>query len=208
MLYDEDIWPLVPLSDRWIFDKLLLSCELGHISGPPGVDVPKPDVYVVRPCVNLMGMGLGMQFCYIEKETDDLPPGHFWQEVFVGDHLSIDYYKGELLRCTRGEKHEHMPQRFTRWTVIDHQPEMPAVVEYFIDAYPQVNVETIGGKVIEVHLRGNPDFDDGAVEIIPVWKDSDIQCPQGFTWVADPDGDRLGFYKRYEDDSLQLSQHQ
>lgn len=69
-------------------------------------------------------------------------------------------------------------------------------------------------EVLAIHdsylkrLWGNPDFDDGAVEIIPVWRDSDIQCPQGFTWVADPDGDRLGFYKRYEDDSLQLSQDQ
>ena len=53
--------------------------------------VPKPDFYIVRPCVNLAGMSRGAQIRYLEKETTHLPPGHFWCEIFEGRHISVDF---------------------------------------------------------------------------------------------------------------------
>jgi len=198
MLYfDSDIWPNVPDSDLWIFDKLILSRKLGHVCGPCGVDVPTPGLYVVRPCVNLEGMGRAASLEWIERDTSYLPPGSFWQEVFLGKHLSIDFQDSKQIRCSEGIKYEQDLIRFRRWIITDDMPLIPGVVTDFINHYEQVNVEMIGGNVIEVHLRGNPDFNDGAVEVIPIWNDEQIECPDGFTFVPDTDVNRLGFYKRY-----------
>lgn len=197
MLYDEDVWPTVADDDLWIFDKLILSRKLGHLCGPAGVDVPAPNNYVVRPCVNLCGMGRGARIDFIEKQTSHLPPGFFWQQIFVGRHLSIDYEDGKQIRCTQGIKDQALFTRFTNWTVTDDKPVISPIIQDIINRYPRVNVEMIGGKIIEVHLRGNPDFDDGAIEAIPIWRNTPIECPSGYIFVDQPDGDRIGFFKKY-----------
>lgn len=197
MTYDDEVWPTVPDNDLWVFDKLILSRKLGHTCGPAGVAVPRPDWYVVRPCVNLNGLGLGSYITHIEDDTYHLPVGTFWQEVFCGDHLSVDYLNGDHLRTTQGWKQEGSTSRFTRWCITDQQPGLPDLVQDLVTRYTRVNVEMIGGSVIEVHLRGNPDFDDGACECIPVWSNEKIDCPPGFVYIEDTSGDRLGFYKRY-----------
>lgn len=192
MLYDEQVWPLVHDSHLWVFDKLILSRRLGHLCGPACVPVPTPGYYVVRPCVNLAGMGAGTSKQWIERETDHLPAGYFWQEVFTGRHLSLDYQDGKLLRCTEGFRDDGELIKFNRWAIVSDAPEIPPVVEELVNQQHRVNIEMIGGKVIEVHLRGNPDFDGGATEIIPVWRGQDIPRLPGYRYEERPDGDRLG----------------
>jgi len=89
MKYDSDseAWLNINHADLWIFDKLLLSKRLGYICGPTGVDVPAPGTYIVRPCTNLLGMGIGARFVDLVDCTDHLPPGYFWCEV-LQSHLS------------------------------------------------------------------------------------------------------------------------
>lgn len=197
-LYDTDIWSTIPEEDLWIFDKLILSRKLGHKCGPAGVPVPIPGMYVVRPVVNLMGMGLGAYVTKLDFNTDHLPPGTFWQEYFDGRHLSVDFKYGMQIRCTQGFNCKTNLSRFTKWEITNDEPYMPAVVHNIIKRHEYVNVELVDERVIEVHLRANPDFNDGAVEIIPVWKDENfIMEDKRFRYIKDIDGDRLGFYKRY-----------
>lgn len=191
ILYDDEVWPLIDDDDLWIFDKLILSRKLEYVCGPVGVSVPRPDWYVVRPCVNLMGMSKGVSIEHIDNSTNHLPAGYFWQEVFEGRHLSVDYKDGHQILCTQGFCNTADVTKFDRWVVTDDTPNLPDLIKDIVVKYPTVNIEMIGGKIIEIHLRGNPDFVDGAKEIIPVWK------LEGYTFVDDPDGDRIGFFKKY-----------
>ena len=50
-----------------------------------------------------------------------------------------------------------------------------------------MNCEYIGGKLIEVHLRHNPDFVDGISEFIPVWEGQDTNPPKGYQYRDYPD---------------------
>lgn len=198
MLYDEQVWPLVHDSHLWVFDKLILSRRLGHLCGPACVSVPKPDFYVVRPCVNLSGMGTGAEVQWIEDSTDHLPAGYFWQEVFHGRHLSVDYHNGVQVRCTEGFKVEGSLSKFSRWVVTDDRPQIPDFIGDLSLQYEKVNVEMIGDNIIEVHLRGNPDFEDGAVECVPVWKGEWVDLSDlGYQYVEDAAADRVGFWKKF-----------
>ena len=92
---EEIAWATTATEDLWIFDKLILARHLGYTCGPVGTRVSKSDYYIVRPCVNAIGLGLGAQKHYIKDFTDHLTPGHFWCEIFEGDHISVDYLNGE-----------------------------------------------------------------------------------------------------------------
>lgn len=194
---DEDVWPTIPVDDLWLFDKLIVSRKLGHVSGPACVPVPSPGQYVIRPCVNLYGMGLGAYVSYIESSTDHLPPGSFWQEKFEGTHYSVDYQDGVHVRTTVGTKKENTLNIFTSWKVDSHIPPIPQFIVDIIKRYPNVNVELIGDKVIEIHLRGNPDFDDQCIECIPIWKGMPVPDIEGYIYQSDRSGDREGFLKKY-----------
>jgi hypothetical protein len=76
--------------DLWIYDKLILCKKLGYICGPKGQPVPEPGEYVVKPIVNMMGMGLGAKKVFIQDSTEHLEDGFFWCEIFKGRHLSVD----------------------------------------------------------------------------------------------------------------------
>ena len=64
---EENIWMNADPDDLWVFDKLILSKKLGYACGPVGTNVPKPDWYIVRPCVNAIGLGLGAQKVWIDN---------------------------------------------------------------------------------------------------------------------------------------------
>jgi len=50
---------------------------------------------------------------------------------------------------------------------------------------PHINIEIIGDKIIEVHLRHNTDpvMHD---EFIPIWS-NDQACPTGYVRISDPE---------------------
>lgn len=197
MSADEKSWLECDPEDRWVFDKLLLSSALGYECGPAGVSVPRPAHYIVRPCVNIEGMGRGAHFLYLTGDTSDLPAGTFWCEKFEGEHLSVDYKDGEQVLVVRAEVNPQSIIRFKRWERVQYTVALPDIVQKLVDKYPSVNVELIDNKVIEVHLRDNPNFADGATEIIPVWHDQTPNPPEGYVYVEDKEYLRRGFYKRY-----------
>ena len=87
-MYDYEAWVKCHPDDLWIFDKLILAKKLGYLCGPADVAVPKSDNYIVRPCVNLAGMGIGAElrflvFCF---GSDDYLRRHLRNSLMVTNH--------------------------------------------------------------------------------------------------------------------------
>ena len=210
---DSDTWVKYPQYRAW-HNKLWLSEKLGYVCGPSGAPVPKSDVYIVRPIYNLLGMGLGAKFMSLNPEYDvnQIPAGHFWCEKFEGPHYTVDYEWTYLGNGQGGWKQLHAwrgynnPQlwRFTKWEKCDIIIELP----WFFNKLgwdfkvQYINIEAIGDKVIEVHLRPNPDHRDEYNVLIPIWQGDDITkyTSKGYTYIEshdDAEGQlpkaRLGF---------------
>jgi len=187
MTHPEDlVWETIDPNELWAMDKLILSRKLNYICGPVGLRVPKPDWYIVRPCVNMQGLGLGAQKVYIEKETDHLPVGHFWCEWFEGKHLSVDYYYGVQHLCVQGFKSNDTFTKWDSWHKTEDLVPLPFSLRTFAH-HKWINVEYIGGKAIEIHFRHNEDFNNNIQEFIPVWDGQDTNPPEGYTYREYPD---------------------
>ena len=198
---DDDAWISCHKDDLWIFDKCILSTKLGYNCGPADMDVPEPGIYIVRPCVNLAGMSRGAEFKHIEIETTELPPGHFWCEIFDGRHLSVDFNLNKNSRTyeqgltTEGIREFHEPLwKFNKWIKVDDVVDYPTILSELKGDYDCINCEFIGDKLIEVHLRANEDMGE-YTEIIPVWDENDIEL-DGYQYHEDRDYKRIGFNKR------------
>lgn len=192
----EDIlWKNIDPDDIWVMDKLILSRKLGYKCGPTGTDVPDPGWYVVRPCVNALGLGLGTEKVWLEEETMHLDYGHFWCEWFSGRHLSVDYRYGKQVLCVEGFKPYNTFTKWTKWIKTDDIVPLPKILNNLAEKHMFMNCEFIGGKLIEVHLRWNEDFENDISEFIPVWMGEEINPPQGFKYIKYPDvHGRIGAY--------------
>ena len=181
---DADVFNSISVEDLWCVDKLILSKKLGHICGPAGILPPFPGQYVVRPIMNLKMMSRGASIQYLD--SDSIPDGYFWCEVFTGRHLSFDFHWGKQVLAVEGFRNDPLRlDRFSKWTKIDEIFVLPKILQYIAYRYEWFNVEVIGDKVIEVHFRYNDDFaNHDATTIIPIWKDE---------FYSSSAGDRLGF---------------
>lgn len=185
---DEYAWKNSRDEDKWIYDKLLLSRKLGYRCGPAGVDVPQAGDYVVRPCVNLLGMGRGAYITHLGESTDHLPEGTFWCEKFEGRHLSIDYIDGDQILCVEGIRSDKAPLwKWDEWRKVDDQIPLPEICKTLNAKY--LNVEMIDGKIIEIHMRLNPDWKNLGSDVIaiqPCYEKVD-------NMIEDADYKRIGF---------------
>jgi hypothetical protein len=209
---DNIAWQQYP-QHRNFFNKLWLSNELGYDCGPCGVAPSHDGYYIVRPIYNLSGMGAGARKVYIKAgDTSSVPPGYFWCEWFEGIHYSATYgpfihnTKGEWTKkhCFIGKNQDNALTFFQKWYKINYVPTLSRFFHLLSDV-PIINVEFIGDKPIEVHLRESPD--PMADEVIPIW-DGDqhkikILENKGYTYVEsydDADGfieiPRIGFMMR------------
>lgn len=193
---DCDVWPLLDPEDLWIYDKLIVAKKLGHLAGPAGVGVPKPDWYIVRPITNIRMMSRGAARVWLTPDTtDSVPDGYFWCEIFTGDHISVDYHYGQQDLTVMGIKNSTRLDRFYSWHKITTSMPLPSILADLANNYEWINVEYIGGKPIEFHLRYNDDFRNHNADIIyPVWRDETNTQPPNSSWYDSPAGDRLGFW--------------
>ena len=67
MIDDDEVWDTAHIEDLWIFDKLILAKKLGYQCGPAGGWTPESKNYIIRPCVNAVGMSKGAYIDYIVK---------------------------------------------------------------------------------------------------------------------------------------------
>lgn len=151
---------------------------------------------------------------------EGLPAGTFWCEKFEGDQLSttlrwvvgrsgfgsweyVSTYQAEMVRW---KQRAGTTQQFVdSWARVPPQPIINLNRLDVLADVGTINVETVGGNIIEVHLRGSPD--PAAEVFIPVFKGDEESIvrwtAKGYTFVYaydDADGQlpipRLGFMVR------------
>ena len=193
-LEGNDEWNQIHSEDLWVYNKLILSRVLGYTCGPVGTSVPKPDFYIVRPSMNLLGMGRYARKEYIYKYTDSYHPSEFWCELFGGDHISVDYQNKEQRLTVLGTRDEMNPlYKWDMWEKIDIKVPYPKILEKLKGNYEWINCEFIGNRLIEVHFRQNPDFRYENDIAIPIWDTADLEKYPDHTFVSDSDYLRKGF---------------
>jgi hypothetical protein len=157
---DASAWELHP-AHRWVYNKLLI-CETQDLpNGPHGTEPPSFPVFS-KPIYNMRGMGTGSRIIASEADYEaSLTPGHMWMPLFAGPHVSTDMalVRGDIVWCrhTTGVARGH--GTFDYWTV--HETRKPRL-EAYLGAWVGrnlkgftgvINFETIGGRIIECHLR-------------------------------------------------------
>ena len=173
---DDDAYLKYPKHRKW-FSKLYVAETLGYDCGPAGVAPSKTGTYIVRPVMNLSGMGVGARVEKIEKgDHNAVEAGYFWCEYFDGPHYSGNYrfVSGQIpywdpINCWQGVNMPINVTKFTEWKRSEYSPKVPRDFNVLSDV-SVINVEFIGDKPIEVHLRlgADPEYD----HMIPVWSSS------------------------------------
>ena len=146
---------------QWVYDKLRLCASQELACAPHGVEPPEFPVFS-KPITNLRGMGVGsrvLQSCADYRRY--LTAGHFWTTLLEGEHVSTDVAvvrgKATWRRHSRG-----IPAgqgMFDYWTIeAAARPELEAYLEAWLasnlGSYTgMANFETIGGRIIDAHLR-------------------------------------------------------
>lgn len=180
--------------DRHLYNKLALARILGYTCGTG--HIPYSGMWIVRPIINLEGMGLDASIQHMEAGTR-IPQGTFYSEVFTGRHITIDYVReGNVWTQTDTFEGFNTPDnliQFSRWTRVSYPYHLPMLLRS-VEA-KHINIETIGGNIIEVHLRRNPDpvmYDD----FWPIWSEGQQRPMEGYVRIADKEDHigRLGFF--------------
>ena len=157
---DGDAWRWYP-EHKWVYNKLAVAESQDLLCAPHGID---PDEFPVfsKPIYNMRGMGAGSGILRTLKEYKHRQrPGHMWMSLLDGEHVSTDcaVVGGEVVwsRHTVGAPLEG--GMFDYWTVLaEPRPEIEAYVADWarkkLPGYTgMLNVETIGTRIIEAHLR-------------------------------------------------------
>jgi hypothetical protein len=174
---DSDAW-------RWyqehcyVYDKIVVAFSQGLDAAPHGV--PPADFPVFsKPIVNLKGMGVGSRILHTAGEYEEsLTAGHMWMTLLQGRHVSTDVavVDGEPRWWRHVTGTPSGEGTFDHWTVqAASEPEIEtycaAWIRHHLEGFTGIiNLETIGGRIIEVHLRMSdqwPDlYGDGWVEAV------------------------------------------
>lgn len=157
---DSDAWLWNP-DHCWVYDKLAVALRQGLEAAPHGV-TPRTYPVFSKPLYNLKGMGVGSRALRSAAEYDAAyQPGHMWMPLLQGEHLSSDValVDGTPKWWRHAAGIASGDGTFDSWE-IRARPE-PAIETWAGEWCRQnlagytgmVNLETIGGRIIEVHLR-------------------------------------------------------
>jgi hypothetical protein len=197
---DSDAWQWHP-AHRWVYDKLAVAHSQGLEAAPHGV-MPRRFPVFSKPICNLRGMGIGSR---ILRSADDCSiaytPGHFWMTLLEGSHVSSD--AALVDGAVRWWRHTTgMPAgdgTFDHW-IVQAQPDDAIeswcgnwAAKHLRGYTGMANFETIGGRIIEVHLRFADQWPDlygqGWVEAVVrlyqtgLWTYKDADRREGFSVV-------------------------
>lgn len=157
---DSDAWTWNP-AHRWVYDKLAVALSQGLEAAPHGVPPARYPVFS-KPIYNLKGMGVGSRPLHsAEDYAAAYRPGHFWSTLLEGEHLSSDVALVDGIPCwwRHAAGIASGGGTFDHWEV--RADPAPAVEAWCADWCRKnlagytglLNLETIGGKIIEAHLR-------------------------------------------------------
>jgi hypothetical protein len=194
---DSDAWQWYP-AQRWIYNKLAVALSQGLDAGPHGTPPPRFPVFS-KPIVNLKGMGVGSRVLRSRADYDaHYAPGHFWVTLLDGRHVSSDV--AVVAGAPRWWRHVTGKPAgegtFDYW-IIHAQPDAGieercgAWIKKNLPGYTgMLNLETIGGTIIEAHLR----FADQWPDLYgPGWVDALVELYEKGDWNF-PDDDRAEGY--------------
>jgi hypothetical protein len=197
---DSDSWTWYP-AHRWVYDKVAVALTQGLEAAPHGV-APKRYPVFSKPITNLKGMGVGSRVLHSADDyTCHYAPGHMWMALLEGRHVSSDVavLNGKPVWWRHATGAPGPEGTFDHWTV--HAAADPAIeqhagawTEKHLAGYTgMINFETIGGKIIEVHLRFADQWPDlygaGWVEALvrlyeyQRWEFSDADRRDGYSVV-------------------------
>lgn len=194
---DSDAWIWNP-AHRWIYDKLAIALSQGLEAAPHGV-APQNFPVFSKPIYNLKGMGVGSRaLASLDDYVDSYRPGHFWATLLEGDHVSSDVAlvdgAPQWWRHARGVTSGQ--GTFDYWEV--SAASAPAIEEWcgawcrrHLAGYTgMLNLETIGERIIEAHLRFADQWPDlyGAG-----WVDAVIRLYAERRWQFDDTAPRTGY---------------
>jgi hypothetical protein len=146
---------------RWVYNKLRIAESQGLRCAPHGVCPPEFPVFS-KPITNLQGMGVGSRvLADLEHYRRSMTPGHFWMTLLEGEHVSTD------VALVRGSAQwwRHCRARAAAGGTFDHwviegpaRPRLEAYLgewasRHLSDYTGMLNLESIGGRIIEAHLR-------------------------------------------------------
>ena len=189
---DSDAWQWYP-AYRFVYDKLALAQSQNLEAAPHGVAPPRYPVFS-KPIVNLRGMGVGSRVLASPADyVEHYAPGHFWMPLLDGRHVSSDV--AVVDGAPRWWRHvTGVPAgegTFDYW-VVHAEPDAGiearcgAWIEKNLAGYTgMLNLETIGGTIIEAHLR----FADQWPDLYgPGWVDALVALYESGDWqFADDD---------------------
>ncbi len=194
---DPDCWTLYP-RHRWVYDKLAIAESQNLACGPHGVMPPAFPVFS-KPAVNLKGMGAGSRVIRSRKEyLHSLAPGHMWMPLLAGAHVSTDvalidgrprWWRHAIGAARPGGTFDH-------WKIeADARPGIEARLGAWAARNLRgftgiVNFETIGGVIIEVHLRLTDQWPD---LYGPGWVDAVVRLYAHGRWRFPDRARRDGF---------------
>src|SRR5579862_5987243 len=194
---DSDAWQWYP-AQCWLYNKLAVALSQELDAGPHGTPPPRYPVFS-KPIVNLKGMGVGSRVLKSQADYEaHYTPGHFWMTLLEGRHVSSDVV------VVRGAPHwwRHATGNpasegtFDYWIVHaepDATIEEPCAAwigKNLPDYSGMLNLETIGGTIIEAHLR----FADQWPDLYgPGWVEALVELYERGEWHF-PDDDRAEGY--------------
>ena len=194
---DPEAWAWNP-PHRWVFDKLQVALSQGLNAAPHGLE-PKSYPVFSKPIFNFGGMGVGSRVLASRADyRTHCTPGHMWMPLLEGAHISTDaaIADGRIawIRHATG-----LPTRdgmFDFWTV---HAAADAMLEASLSTWTDrnlsgytglLNVETIGGRIIEAHLR----FADQWPDLYGTgWVDALVGLYRDRQWRFEDNGRRDGY---------------
>jgi hypothetical protein len=194
---DPDAYEWYP-QQRWVYDKLRLCASQDIACAPHGVEPPQFPVFS-KPITNLRGMGVGSRMLRsLADYRRHLTPGHFWMPLLEGDHVSTDMavVGGRAVWSRHSCGTPAGEGTFDYWTIeAAARPGLAAylgdwLARHFGSYTGMMNFESIGGRIIDAHLR----FADQWPDLYGRgWLDAVVGLYEHGVWAFDEPG-RAGGY--------------
>jgi hypothetical protein len=183
---------------RWIYNRLLVARSQGLDCGLDDAPPPRYPVFC-KPITNLKGMGAGTSVLENEREfRANCRPGDFWMKLLTGEHVSSDWavVRGETAWCRHTRGIPGVAGTFDYWIIEAHPRRgLERYCREWIrtnlsDYTGMVNIETIGGRIIEAHLRFADQWPDMYGH---QWLDATVRLYQHGRWEFSDSGRTEGY---------------
>jgi hypothetical protein len=171
---------------RWVYNRLLIAESQGLDCGLHDV-VPMRYPVFCKPVTKLNERRAGRIACSEHDYRENCGAGDFWMELLAGEHVSTDFavVRGEAAWCRHASGIPGGGGTFDYWLV--EERTRPRLVKYcsewiranLVGYTGMVNIETIGGRITDVHLR----FADQWPDLYGrKWLDALVRLHQRETW--------------------------